>query len=103
MGEARLGGDQGRLRAQGRRDDEILFSHTNFTYLVETSDRAKALEAQKPMFDAVMGTHRTFEHLQESYLLGSLDDIIARLKDLESAGCQYVVWVRRATTSGSST
>ena len=79
------------LRAQGRRDDEILFSHTNFTYLVETSDREKALAAQKPMFDAVMGTHRTFEHLQESYLLGSLDDIIARLKDLESAGCQYVV------------
>ena len=27
-----------------------------------------------------MGTHRTFEHLQESYLLGSIDHIIARIE-----------------------
>jgi hypothetical protein len=79
------------LRAAGRRDDEILFSHTNFTYLVETSNRGEALAQQKPMFDAVMGSHRTFEHLQSSYLLGTIDDILERLKDLESAGCEYVV------------
>jgi len=82
---------KGALRAAGRRDDEILFSHTNFTYLVETSNRDEALAQQKPMFDAVMGSHRTFEHLQSSYLLGTLDDIVERLKDLESAGCEYVV------------
>jgi molybdopterin-biosynthesis enzyme MoeA-like protein len=38
-----------------------------------------------------MGTHRSFEHLQQSYLLGTIDEIIERLKDLESAGMEYVV------------
>jgi alkanesulfonate monooxygenase len=79
------------LREEGRPDDSILFAHTNFTYLVDTADRQRALAAQRPYFEQVMGTHRSFEHLQECYLLGSVDDIIFRLKDLESAGCEYAV------------
>ena len=82
---------KGALRAAGRREDEILFSHTNFTYLTEAATREEALARQKPMFDQVMGTHRSFEHLQQSYLLGTIDEIIERLKDLESAGMEYVV------------
>jgi hypothetical protein len=39
----------------------------------------------------VMGTHRSFEHLQESYLLGSLDEIVERLVDLKDAGLEYMV------------
>jgi probable F420-dependent oxidoreductase len=79
------------LRAEGRAEDEILFAHTNFTYVVDTADRDKALAVQRPNFEAVMGTHRSFEHLQECYLLGSVEDIVWRLKDLEEAGLQYVV------------
>ena len=94
-----------RRRARGRRPARRRdpSAHTNFTYLVETANRDEALAAQRPMFDAVMGTHRTFEHLQESYLLGTIDDIMARLKDLESAGSSTWCSARRATTSGSST
>lgn len=79
------------LVAEGRSPDTFPFGHTNFTYLVDTSDRDKALDVQRPFFEQVMGTHRTFDHLQECYLLGSVDDIVARLKDLESAGCEYAV------------
>jgi alkanesulfonate monooxygenase SsuD/methylene tetrahydromethanopterin reductase-like flavin-dependent oxidoreductase (luciferase family) len=79
------------LADRGRPADSIRFAHCNFTYLVETSDREEALERQRPYFLEVMGTHRSYEHLQESYLLGSLDEIIERLVDLKDAGVEYLV------------
>ena len=79
------------LVAQGRPADAITFAHTNFTYIVDTANRDKAHDIQRGYFEQVMGTHRTFQHLQECYLLGTPDDIVERLKDLESAGCEYVV------------
>lgn len=82
---------QDALKERGKPADSVRFAHCNFTYLVETSDREKALEVQKPYFMQVMGTHRTYEHLQESYLLGSLDEILARLVDLKDAGMEYIV------------
>ena len=79
------------VRERGMPEASVRFAHCNFTYLVETSDREEALEAQRPYFLEVMGTHRTFEHLQESYLLGSLDEILERIVDLKDAGLEYLV------------
>jgi alkanesulfonate monooxygenase SsuD/methylene tetrahydromethanopterin reductase-like flavin-dependent oxidoreductase (luciferase family) len=67
------------------------FGHTNFTMLVDTADTAAAKEIQHKYFAQVMGTHRRPDHLEESYLFGSIDDIVARLVDLKEAGCEYVV------------
>ena len=82
---------QDAVKERGLPEDSVRFAHCNFTYLVETSNRQEALEAQRPYFMEVMGTHRSFEHLQESYLLGSLDEIIARIVDLKDAGLEYLV------------
>ena len=38
-----------------------------------------------------MGTHRTWEHLQECYMAGSIDRINARIADLVGAGLEYLV------------
>jgi hypothetical protein len=38
-----------------------------------------------------MGTHRPWEQLQQSYLLGSLDDILGRLVELKELGVEYLV------------
>jgi hypothetical protein len=38
-----------------------------------------------------MGTHRPFEQLQRSYLLGTPAQQVARLVALCEAGCEYVV------------
>ena len=38
-----------------------------------------------------MGTHRSFEHLQQCYMIGSIDRINARIADLVDAGLQYLV------------
>jgi alkanesulfonate monooxygenase SsuD/methylene tetrahydromethanopterin reductase-like flavin-dependent oxidoreductase (luciferase family) len=67
------------------------FAHTNFTYVVDTSDGEKAREIQHRFFREVMGTHRSPDHLETCYLFGSVDEIVARLNDLASAGCEYVV------------
>jgi hypothetical protein len=38
-----------------------------------------------------MGAHRSWEHLQECYMVGSIDRINARIQDLVDAGLKYLV------------
>ena len=75
----------------GRDPDSLRYGHLNFTHLVDTTDRDKAFSLQRPVFERVMGTHRTFENLQQSYFLGTTPEIVARIRDLESAGIQDMV------------
>jgi alkanesulfonate monooxygenase SsuD/methylene tetrahydromethanopterin reductase-like flavin-dependent oxidoreductase (luciferase family) len=75
----------------GRDPDSLRYGHLNFAHLVDTSDRDEALRLQRPVFERVMGTHRTFENLQQSYFLGTTSEIVARVRDLEAAGIQDMV------------
>lgn len=67
------------------------FGHCNFTMLVDTSDGQAARKVQHEHFAEVMGGHRSPEHLEESYIFGSTDEIVERLVDLKDAGCEYIV------------
>jgi alkanesulfonate monooxygenase len=67
------------------------FSHTNFTYIVDTANTEKAREVQHKYFRDVMGDHRPPDHLEKCYMFGTVDEIVERLNDLASAGCEYVV------------
>jgi alkanesulfonate monooxygenase SsuD/methylene tetrahydromethanopterin reductase-like flavin-dependent oxidoreductase (luciferase family) len=67
------------------------FGHCNFTMLVDTADTEAAKEIQHKYFAEVMGGHRSAEHLEQSYIFGSIDDIVTRLVDLKDAGCEYMV------------
>jgi probable F420-dependent oxidoreductase len=67
------------------------FGHCNFIHVVETEDEAEALRIQRNPFLEIMGTHRPFEYLRRSYLLGTPEQQVARLVALHEAGCQYVV------------
>jgi len=79
------------LKQFGRDPDALRYGHLNFAHLVDTTDREKALGLQRPIFERVMGTHRTFENLQESYFLGTTREIVERVRDLEAAGIQDLV------------
>ena len=79
------------LSANGRDPDTLRYGHLNFVHLVDTADRDKALRVQRPVFERVMGTHRTFEQLQQSYFLGTTGEIVERIRDLEAAGIQDLV------------
>jgi alkanesulfonate monooxygenase SsuD/methylene tetrahydromethanopterin reductase-like flavin-dependent oxidoreductase (luciferase family) len=82
---------QAHARRRGRDPGTLVFGHCNFTHLVETASHAKALEASRGPFLRAMGTHRTWEHLQECYMAGSIDHINARIADLAGAGLEYLV------------
>ena len=60
-------------------------------HLVETANHDKALEECRVPFFRAMGAHRSWEHLQECYMAGSIDRINARIDDLAGAGLQYLV------------
>ena len=87
--------DWGQLRAHaakiGRDPAALTFGHCNFTHLVETTSEARALEESREPFFRAMGRHRSWEHLQECYMVGSIDRINARIADLVGAGLQYLV------------
>ena len=82
---------QGHAKAMGKDPRTLTFGHCNFTHLVDTTSDEKAKEKSREPFLRAMGTHRTYEHLQECYMIGSPDRINARIEDLQKAGLQYLV------------
>jgi len=82
---------QAHARAVGKDPAAITFGHCNFVHLVDTDDHARAVEESRAPFLRVMGSRRSYEHLQECYMIGSLDRIKARIADLVGAGLAYLV------------
>jgi alkanesulfonate monooxygenase len=82
---------QQHARDMGKDPKKLLFGHCNFTHLVDTANHAKAVAQSKAPFLRAMGTHRSYEHLQECYMIGSIDGINARIDDLRKSGLQYLV------------
>jgi len=80
-----------RMQEIGRPRGELIFGHLNFTHVVPTDSDAAALREQRPRFERVMGTHRSFEHLQTCYLMGSPARIRERIAELAAAGMEYLV------------
>jgi probable F420-dependent oxidoreductase len=71
--------------------DGFTFGHCNFIHVVDTDDESQALKLQEPPFMEVMGTHRPFDQLRRSYLIGTPEKQVRRLLALQEAGCEYVV------------
>lgn len=80
-----------RLAELGRAPDSVIFGHLNFMHVVPTDDEAVALRVQRPLIERVMGTHRSFKHLQTCYFLGTPGRIRARISELRDAGLEYLV------------
>jgi len=82
---------QEHARRLGRDPRSITFGHCNFIHLVEERNHDKALAKSKAPYVRAMGTHRSYEHLQECYMVGSIDHINTRIQDLVDAGLKYLV------------
>jgi len=82
---------QRRLGELGRPSGSVIFGHLNFAHIVPTDDEAAALRVQRPLIERIMGTHRSFEHLQTCYFLGSPKRIRTRIAELQAAGLEYLV------------
>jgi alkanesulfonate monooxygenase SsuD/methylene tetrahydromethanopterin reductase-like flavin-dependent oxidoreductase (luciferase family) len=75
----------------GQDPDSLVFGHCNFVYFTPFANHDDALAVQRPHFFRAMGSRRSFEHLEASYLLGTTWEIVARLEALAAAGCTYMV------------
>ena len=82
---------QDHLRSVGRDPATLTFAHTQFVHISEAPSRDAAIAEQGPLFARVMGDHRGFDDLAESYLLGTIEDIQRRLADLQAVGLQEVI------------
>lgn len=79
------------LESLGKARDAVRFAHCNFIQMSPGRTRAQALDEQHEAAVRAFGTHRSYEHLQECYLLGDVDHQLGRLTELASAGMDYVV------------
>jgi probable F420-dependent oxidoreductase len=79
------------LEDNGRDPKTLTFGHTQFLHISETTSRDEAIAEQMPHFVRVMGTHRTSEDLASSYLLGTIDEIQARIEDLRRVELEYMM------------
>ncbi len=78
------------LRSQGRDPSTLGLALVQAIFAVDTEDHDEALKIQRPHFERMMGTHRSWDHVQECYLVGTIKEIVAKLKDLEEAGLGQV-------------
>ncbi len=82
---------QEHAKVKGKDPKKITFGHCNFIHMVDIASDEKAKEKSRAPFIRTMGTHRSYEHLQECYMIGSPDRLNARIEDLRRAGLQYLV------------
>jgi Luciferase-like monooxygenase len=82
---------QRHAKDMGKAPKKITFGHCNFTHLVDTASHDKAVAQSKAPFLRAMGTHRSYEHLQECYMVGGIDRINTRIDDLRKSGLEYLV------------
>lgn len=78
------------LKSVGRNPSTLGLAQVQAIYAVDTEDREKALRIQRPHFERMMGMHRSWKHVQECYLVGSISDIVGRLKEFEAVGLEHV-------------
>lgn len=75
----------------GRPSESLRFAHCNFIQMSPGKTREQALREQEGSARRAFGTHRSYEHLQECYLLGEVDHQVGRLKELAEHDMNYVV------------
>lgn len=72
-------------------DEGFEYLHVQWTHIVDTGDRETALSEQLPRFRTFMGEHHTDDHFIETYLVGSRDDIEARVDRTREAGFDELI------------
>lgn len=79
---------QAYLKDNGRDPAEVVVAHENFVHFVATDDPAKAREEQHTAFLRVMSEARGPAYLEQVYLFGTPDEIVASLQERVDAGVQ---------------
>jgi alkanesulfonate monooxygenase SsuD/methylene tetrahydromethanopterin reductase-like flavin-dependent oxidoreductase (luciferase family) len=79
------------VRARRGGDEGFRCLHVQWTHVVPTNDRERALAEQLPRFRESIAGDRSSAHLTDCYLLGSVDEIRARIERVRRAGFDDLV------------
>lgn len=79
---------QAYLTEHGRDPNDIVVAHENFMHFVATNDPAKAREEQHAAMLRVMSEARGPDYLEQVYLFGTPDEIVASLQARIDAGVE---------------
>ena len=81
----------GARSSAGKQPASFRLAHVQWTHVVDTEDRERALAEQLPLFRHLMGQHHSVEHFTRTYLLGSRADIVSRVVRLRDAGFHEII------------
>lgn len=75
-----------------RRDmDDFTMSHAQWLHIVDSIDRDRIIAEQLAAYRTVMDVKRSDEDLQKAYLFGTIDEMTARIRELERAGVDHLI------------
>jgi len=73
------------------RQGDFHLTHVQWTHIVDTDDRERALSEQLPLFRSLMGLHHSDQHFIDTYLVGSRQDIQARVSRIRDHGFDEII------------
>jgi len=76
----------------GRNPDEIEIAHGQWLHLTEETNRQCALEIQFAAAEDILGTSRSRDLLEKSYLFGTIDEIIENCRQRAEAGISHFMF-----------
>ena len=76
----------------GRDQSETEIVHGQLIHLTEETDHDRAVEIQHEVAKDVLGTGRSRDLLEETYMFGTIDEIMASLRQRAEAGITHIIF-----------
>jgi alkanesulfonate monooxygenase SsuD/methylene tetrahydromethanopterin reductase-like flavin-dependent oxidoreductase (luciferase family) len=79
------------LVEKGRDPLDVVIGHGQWLHLTEEDTPAGARKIQHEMAAEVLGDGRDTEHLERSYMFGTLDEVVAQCQERVDAGVEHLI------------
>lgn len=79
------------IEAAGRSSSDVTIGHGQWLYLTEEDDPIKAREIQHRMAVDVLGDGRSPQTLEDSYLFGTLDEVVEQIRWRADLGVDHLI------------
>jgi alkanesulfonate monooxygenase len=79
------------LVEKGRNPDDVVIGHGQWLHLTEEDDPEAARAIQHRMAAEVLGDGRDEDHLERSYLFGTLDEVVRQCQERVDVGVEHLI------------
>lgn len=79
------------IESAGRTSSDVIIGHGQWLHLTEENDPARARRIQHQMAGEVLGDGRSPELLEESYLFGTLEEVLAACQRRLDVGVEHLI------------